>query len=383
MNRIKTGIFGAGFVGRVHLDAVRRLEFVEAAAIADTNVEVAQRLGAGFAIATVTKNYRDVLGDPAIDVVHICTPNAQHFSMVKDALQAGKHVVCEKPLATKIEEAQELVALATQKGLRNCVNHNLRYYPMVQQMRRMREAGDLGEILMVQGGYSQDWLFHDTDWNWRLESKTGGPSRCMADIGSHWFDMAEHVTGLRVTALCADLKTFHATRKQPKHPIETFANKLLGPEDYIERPVDTEDYGATIFHMGARARGSVVASQVSAGRKNRLSMEIYGTKSSVAWDQERPNELWIGHRDAGNQILLKDPALLKPEARSYADLPGGHSEGYDDTFKQIFRRYYASIIAPGSAPEYPQFVDGLRQLVILKAEIESHHARGWIEVPAL
>jgi predicted dehydrogenase len=195
--------------------------------------------------------------------------------------------------------------------------------------------------------------------------------------------MAEHVTGLRVTALCADLKTFHATRKEPKHPIETFANKLLGPEDYIERPVDTEDYGATIFHMGARARGSVVASQVSAGRKNRLSMEIYGTKSSVAWDQERPNELWIGHRDTGNQILLKDPSLLKPEARSYADLPGGHSEGYDDTFKQIFRRYYASIIAPGAAPEYPQFVDGLRQLVILKAEIESHHARGWIEVPAL
>jgi predicted dehydrogenase len=383
MNRIKTGIFGAGFVGRVHLDAVRRLEFVEAAAIADTNDEVAQRLGAGFAIATVTKNYRDVLGDPAIDAVHICTPNAQHFSMVKETLQAGKHVVCEKPLATKIEEAQELVALATQKGLRNCVNHNLRYYPMVQQMRRMREAGDLGEILMVQGGYSQDWLFHDTDWNWRLESKTGGPSRCMADIGSHWFDMAEHVTGLRVTALCADLKTFHATRKEPKHPIETFANKLLGPEDYIERPVDTEDYGATIFHMGARARGSVVASQVSAGRKNRLSMEIYGTKSSVAWDQERPNELWIGHRDTGNQILLKDPSLLKPEARSYADLPGGHSEGYDDTFKQIFRRYYASIIAPGAAPEYPQFVDGLRQLVILKAEIESHHARGWIEVPAL
>jgi predicted dehydrogenase len=383
MNRIKTGIFGAGFVGRVHLDAVRRLEFVEAAAIADTNDEVAQRLGAGFAIATVTKNYRDVLGDPAIDAVHICTPNAQHFSMVKETLQAGKHVVCEKPLATKIEEAQELVALATQKGLRNCVNHNLRYYPMVQQMRRMREAGDLGEILMVQGGYSQDWLFHDTDWNWRLESKTGGPSRCMADIGSHWFDMAEHVTGLRVTALCADLKTFHATRKEPKHPIETFANKLLGPEDYIERPVDTEDYGATIFHMGPRARGSVVASQVSAGRKNRLSMEIYGTKSSVAWDQERPNELWIGHRDTGNQILLKDPSLLKPEARSYADLPGGHSEGYDDTFKQIFRRYYASIIAPGAAPEYPQFVDGLRQLVILKAEIESHHARGWIEVPAL
>jgi predicted dehydrogenase len=383
MKRIKTGIFGTGFVGRVHLDAVRRLESVEAAAIADTNIEVAQRLCEGFAIPMATKDYRDVLCDPAIDAVHICTPNAQHFSMAKDALEAGKHVVCEKPLATSIEEAQELVALAARKKLRNCVSYCLRSHPMVQQMRRMREAGDLGEILIAQGTYSQDWLFYDTDWNWRLESKTGGPSRCMADIGSHWFDMAEFVTGLRVTALCADLKTFHATRKEPKHAIETFANKLLGPEDYIERPVDTEDYGATIFHMGPRARGSVVASQVSAGRKNRLSIEIYGTKSSVAWDQERPNELWIGYRDKGNQLLLKDPSLLKPEARTYADLPGGHCEGYDDTFKQAFRRFYASIGAPGAAVDYPQFADGLRQLVILKAELDSHRTRGWIDVPAI
>ncbi len=382
MTQLKTAIFGTGFMGRVHLEAVRRVESVAAVAIVGRKAESAQHLGAGFSIPTIATDYREILRDASIDAVHICTPNAQHFSMAKDALNAGKHVLCEKPLATSVEEGDELVALAAKEGLRNCVCHNLRYYPMVQQMRSMREAGDLGEILVVQGTYSQDWLLYDTDWNWRVETKAGGPSRCMADIGSHWFDMAEHVTGLRVRSLCADLQTFHPTRKQPKHSVETFANKLLGPEDYIETPVDTEDFGAVIFRMGQRTRGSVTASQVSAGRKNRLSIEIYGTRSSVAWDQERPDELWAGHRDAGNQIFIKDPSLLKPAARSYADLPGGHSEGYDDTFKQVFRRFYASIGVSGAVPEYPQFVDGLRQLKILSSVMESNRTRAWVDVPA-
>jgi predicted dehydrogenase len=383
MKQIRTAIFGSGFMGRVHLEAARRTESVEVAAIAARNADAARRLGTGFSVPTVTTDYREILRDPAIEAIHICTPNAQHFSMAKNALNAGKHVLCEKPLATSVEEGEELVSLAAKLGLRNCVCHNLRYYPMVQQMRAMREAGDLGDILVVQGTYSQDWLLYDTDWNWRVETKAGGPSRCMADIGSHWFDMAEHITGLRVKSLCADLQTFHPTRKQPKQSVETFANKLLGPEDYIETPVDTEDFGAVIFRMGTRTRGCVTASQVSAGRKNRLSIEIYGTRSSVAWDQERPDELWSGHRDDGNQIFIKDPSLLKPAARGFADLPGGHSEGYDDTFKQVFRRFYASIGANVGAPEYPHFTDGLRQLTILNAEMQSHQARGWVDVPAL
>jgi predicted dehydrogenase len=383
MKPIRTAIFGTGFMGRVHLEGVRRVESVEAAAVVGRTAESARRLGAGFSVPTIATDYREVLRDPAIDAVHICTPNAQHFSMAKDALLAGKHVLCEKPLATSVEEGEELVALAARQGLRNCVCHNLRYYPMVQQMRSMCAAGDLGEILVVQGTYSQDWLLYDTDWNWRVETKAGGPSRCMADIGSHWFDMAEHITGLRVNSLCADLQTFHPTRKQPKHSVETFANKLLGPEDYAETPVDTEDFGAVIFRMGTRTRGCMTASQVSAGRKNGLSIEVYGTKSSVAWKQERPDELWAGHRDSANQIYIKDPSLLKPAARSYADLPGGHSEGYDDTFKQVFRRFYASLSAPDAPPEYPQFSDGLRQLTILTAEMQSHRKQGWVDVPAL
>ncbi|MGB8866523.1 MAG: Gfo/Idh/MocA family oxidoreductase [Candidatus Sulfotelmatobacter sp.] len=383
MKLIKTAIIGTGFMGRVHLEAVRRLEYVEAAAIAGRNADAARRLGAGFSTPKIAADYREILRDPAIDVVHICTPNAQHFSMAKEALQAGKHVICEKPLATSVEEGEELVSIAERQGLRNCVCHNLRYYPMVQQMRRMREDGDLGEILVVQGTYFQDWLLYDTDWNWRVDAQAGGPSRCMADIGLHWFDMAEHVTGLFVTSLCADLQTFHPSRRKPKHSVETFSNKLLSPEDYMETAVDTEDFGAVIFRMGERTRGTVTASQVSAGRKNRLSIEICGTRASVAWNQERPDELWVGHRNAGNEIVVKDPSLLKPAVRDYADLPGGHSEGYDDTFKQVFRRFYASISNPGGVPEYPQFIDGMRQLTILNAVLQSHRMRSWIDVPAL
>ena len=379
MKTIRTAIFGTGFMGRVHLEAVRRVEFVEVAAIAGRKAEATKRMGEGFGVPVTTTEYRDVLRNPEIDAVHICTPNAQHFTMAKDALLAGKHVLCEKPLTTTVAEAEELVSLAERQRLRNCLCHNLRYYPMVQQMRSLRAAGELGEILVVQGTYSQDWLLYDTDWNWRVDAKAAGPSRCMADIGTHWFDMAEHVTGLRVTTLCADLQTFHKTRKQPKHSVETFSNKLMQPEDYVEMPVNTEDFAAVVLRMGERTRGGMTASQVSAGRKNRLSIEIYGTRSSVAWDQERPDELWQGHRDSGNAIVVKDPSLLLPAARSYADLPGGHSEGYDDTFKQVFRRFYASIHS-GEATEYPQFSDGLRQLTILDAALESHRTRKWIDV---
>jgi predicted dehydrogenase len=381
MKPIRTAIFGTGFMGRVHLEALRRVEHVEPSAITGRNIAAAEKLGSGFGVPYATPEA--ILADASINAVHICTPNALHFDMAKQALLAGKHVLCEKPLATSPAEAQELAAIASQKRLRVAVCHNLRYYPMVQQMRAMREAGDLGEILVVQGSYLQDWLLYETDWNWRVDSTHGGPSRCMADIGSHWFDAAEHITGLRVFSLCADLQTFHTTRQQPKQSVETFANKILSADDYIPTPVDTEDFGAVIFRMGTRARGAMTASQCSAGRKNRLSIEIYGTKSGVAWSQERPDELWIGHRDTANQIIIKDPALLHPSARPFADLPGGHSEGYDDTFKQLFRRFYASIADPEASPQYPTFADGLRQLNILNAVLESSRTHAWVEVPAV
>jgi predicted dehydrogenase len=254
-------------MGRVHLEALRRVEFVDVVAIAGRELAPAERLGAGFGVEIAVGDYRKLIEDATIDAIHICTPNATHYQMAKEALIAGKHVLCEKPLSVSVEQAQELVSLAQQRSLRNCVCHNLRYYPMVQQIRRMREAGDLGDVLVVQGTYSQDWLLFETDWNWRIDETAGGALRAMGDIGSHWFDMAEHLTGLRVSSLCADLQTFHRIRKRPRQRTETFGGKLIAAADVEDTPVQTEDFGAVLFRMGEHARGAMTASQVSAGRK--------------------------------------------------------------------------------------------------------------------
>jgi predicted dehydrogenase len=246
-------------------------------------------------------------------------------------------------------------------------------------MRRMREAGAFGEILVVQGTYSQDWMLYPTDWNWRVDPQLSGASRVMADIGSHFFDMAEHVTGMKVTSLCSDLQIFHPTRQEPAGGGESFSGKLGEARPGTQRIVTTEDFGATLFRMG-RARGVMTASQVSAGRKNGLVLEVYGTKGGATWRQEQPEELWLGHRDAPNQTLLKDPSLMDETARSWSDLPGGHAEGYHDTFKQLFRRFYDSIRDPGCVPDYPQMADGLRQMRILEAELESSRRQAWMDV---
>ena len=380
MKKLKTVVFGTGFVGRIHVEAIRRLGNVELYAIGVGPEDDGPKLAADLNVDHVSSDYETLLKDPEIDAVHVCTPNALHYPIARAALKAGKHVLCEKPLATSLAEARELAELAARTGLRNCTCHNLRFYPMIQQARRMCETGELGEILIVQGTYSQDWLLYETDWNWRLIAAEGGPSRCLADIGSHWCDTVEHITGQRITSLCADLQTFHETRKRPKHAVDTFSGKTLRPEDYDDVPIDTEDYAGVMFRMGERTRGTFTVSQVSAGRKNSFRFEIFGTKAGVAWDGEHQDALWIGHRNAPNEILLKDPSLLNAKARPYADLPGGHSEGYDDTFKQLFRRFYYSIERPEAKPEYPQFVDGLRQLTILESELASHQRHGWVDV---
>ncbi len=380
MKRLKAAVIGTGFMGRTHLEALRRVEGVDVIAVVGRKLDAAKKLAEGYGVPTALDSVDDLLKLPELDALHICTPNATHYPIAKAAIAAGKNILCEKPVAVSTAEAEELTQLAAKAGVRNCVCHNLRYYPMVQQMRRMREAGELGEILVAQGTYSQDWMLYDTDWNWRVEAEASGPSRVMADIGSHWFDMVEHITGLRVASLSADLAIFYPTRKRPKHSVESFTGKLPSAEDVEDVKVETEDFGAVVFRLGDKARGAMTASQVNAGRKNGLCVEIYGTKASVIWNQERPDELWIGNRNTPNQIIIKDPSLLLPAAGKYADLPGGHSEGYDDTFKQVFRRFYASIADPSAQPEYPQLADGLRQMRILDAEMESAKKRGWVDL---
>jgi predicted dehydrogenase len=382
MRKIKAAVFGTGFVGRVHVEGIRRQTNVELAAIAESNDALAKKFAAEMGIERSTGDYHTLLADKEIDAVHICTPNALHFPMAKAALEAGKHVVCEKPLAMSVAEAEEMVKLARAKNLANCVNHNLRYYPIVQHLRRIRENGELGDILVVQGTYSQDWLLYDTDWNWRIEAKSGGRSRVFADLGTHWCDMIQHLTGLRITSLCADMQTFHKTRKRPKGAVETFAGKTLKPEDYDEVPIDTEDFVSVLLRLGDRARGAFTVSQLAAGRKNGFAFEIYGTKGSAAWNQERPDELWLGQRNTPNRIIIKDPSLMDAKARSFADLPGGHSEGYDDTFKQIFRLFYKTVADRSATVEYPDFADGLHGVQICEKVLESSARHGWVDVPA-
>ncbi|HEX4637810.1 MAG TPA: Gfo/Idh/MocA family oxidoreductase [Rhizomicrobium sp.] len=379
MDRVRTAVIGTGFMGRVHLEALRRVENVDVVEIAATSSDKARAAAAGYNVLNATGDWQDVIRDPSIEAVHITTPNDSHFPIARAAFEAGKHVLCEKPLAMDVAQAQALVELQAEKKLRGGLCHNLRYYPMVQQMRRMREEGAFGEILVVQGTYSQDWMLYETDWNWRVDPDVSGPSRVMADIGSHFFDMAEHVTGLRVSSVCSDMQIFYPTRKQPKGDGETFSGKLGGPSETVDIPIVTEDFGATLFRMG-KARGAMTASQVSAGRKNGLVLEIYGTKGGASWRQERPEELWLGHRDAPNQVMLKDPSLMLEPARAFADYPGGHAEGYPDTHKQLFRRFYASIRDASLTPDYPQMADGLRQLKILEAELASHKAHAWVDV---
>jgi predicted dehydrogenase len=380
MSKISVGLIGAGFMGKVHAENLRRLGNVEIAAVAASSGEKARAFGDSIGVERTTGDYRVLLEDPALRAVHVLTPNALHFPMCRAALEAGKHVLCEKPFTVSVAEARELVDLAAGRDLANCIQHNLRYYPVVQQIRRMIEHGDLGEILIAQGTYSQDWLLYDTDWNWRVVAKENGALRAMGDIGSHWMDMIQHVTGLPITALCADLATFHKTRKEPKGPVETFAGKMLRPQDYEAVAIDTEDFGAVLLRLGDRARGAFTVSQMSAGRKNMFTVEIYGTEAGVSWNQERPDELWIGRRNAPNQVLIKDPSLMYPEAASYADFPGGHSEGYDDTHKQVFKRFYARVADASAAVEYPTFEDGLTGMRLLEKVAESARKRAWVEV---
>ena len=379
MSILKVGVIGCGFMGKTHVENLRRLGFVEVAAVAGVTPEEAQRFAAANNIPIAAANYQEILANPDIVGVHVCTPNALHAPVAKAALNAGKHVLCEKPLAMSAKEAKEMLDLAEKKKLCHATNHNLRCYPCIQQARAMIANGDLGDITIVQGTYSQDWLLYDTDFNWRITRKANGPLRTMGDIGSHWMDTIQHVTGLSITAISADLKIFHKTRKQPKVAIETFAGKTLKPEDYTKVKIDTEDFGMAMIHMGDTCRGAYTVSQITAGCKNRFEWLIAGTKASLSWNQERPDELWVGRRNEPNQLILKDASIFYPKAASYCDYPGGHSEGYDDCHKQLYKRFWGRVADRSLPIEYPTFADGLRGMQLLEAVIESNKKHAWVK----
>ena len=378
---IGVGVAGTGFIGPAHVEGLRR-NGIQVLGLAEYNNETARQKAAELGIPRGYGSLEGLLADPDIDVVHLATPNHLHHPHARAALLAGKHVICEKPLAMTSDQSAELVELAREKQLVNAVNFNLRMYPLAQQARSMMRSGELGEIFILQGSYLQDWLLFPTDWNWRLEPELGGTLRAVGDIGSHWLDLITFITDLHVEEVYADFMTFHPIRKKPARPLETFTGKMLTPEDYIDQPIHTEDYASIILHYENGVRGVLTVSQVSSGRKNRLFYEINGSKSSLAWNSERPNELWIGHRADPNQTLLKDPSLLSPEARAVSSYPGGHNEGFPDTFKQLYNKVYDYILTGdfSRTPDFPTFADGHYEMQLCEAIARSAQEKTWVKV---
>lgn len=380
MQRITAGIVGTGFIGPAHVEALRRLGNVDVVAVAERGQDLADRKARELSIPKGYGDYRQLLADPLIQVVHNCTPNHLHFEVNRDILAAGKHVVSEKPLAMDGKESRELVRLAEKAGVVHAISFNYRYIPLVQQARLMVAKGDVGPVLAVQGSYLQDWLLLETDWNWRLVPEMSGESRAVADVGSHLCDTVQFITGLRIVRVMADLVTIHKHRKRPKVEVETYAGKLLKPDQMEDVPIKTEDYGSILVEFDNGAHGVLTVNQCAAGRKNRLFFEIDGGKAALAWDLERPNELWIGRRDASNQLLMKDPSLLYPEAREYAHYPGGHQEGYPDAPKNLFRNVYGKIAGTRAGDDFATFEDGHRAIAICDAVLQSSRERKWIDV---
>ena len=288
--------------------------------------------------------------------------------------------MCEKPLAMDATESRELVELAAGSGLINAVNFNIRYYPLNQHAHDVVTAGEIGDVRLVTGRYFQDWLLLDSDWNWRLQPERGGRLRAVGDIGSHWLDLVTFVTGRRIVAVMAELSTFIGARREPTGPVETFSTEVAA--ETVAREIATEDTALILLRFENGARGAVSISQISAGRKNSLQYEIDGSRSSVAWDSEQPDQVWFGHRERPNEILLKNPALMSPAGRAAAALPGGHVEGFGDTFGAHFRAIYADVAAgaPAAHPSYPTFADGHDEMLVNDAIAESDRAGHWVDV---
>jgi predicted dehydrogenase len=377
---LRAAVIGAGFVGRAHIEALRRLAIPIQGVLGSSPSRTAEACRA-LGIARAYQLMADLASDDSVDVVHVCTPNHLHFPQTEAALRAGKHVMCEKPLAMNTQETAALVGLARERERVGAVTYNLRYYPLCQEAHALVKQGAIGEPRIAHGTYLQDWLFYPHDWNWRLDPALGGRMRAVADIGTHWLDLVAWITGRKLTELCADLATIIPVRQRPKGPVETFQKT----RDLASEPVrmTTDDYGSILLRFEGNLRGVLTVSQVSAGRKNRMWFEIDGSEGSLAWDEEQPNLLWLGSRKEANRWLIKDPSLMSPEARPYAGYPAGHAEGYPDTFVQLFRDLYGYIAAGDfKAPRsFPTFETGHREVKLCELIALSAGERRWVEVP--
>lgn len=366
MKRLKAAVVGMGFIGVAHVEALRRVPYVDVVAIADTFgvQEKAERLGVPKAFS----DYREMMDVCKPDCVHVCTPNSMHTEVVMAAIQRGIHVVCEKPMARDAQEAQKMVDAIRDSGLVGALNFHNRYYPIPYRMRRMVQNGELGQIYHVQGGYLQDWLQHKTDFSWKLLSAQCGKTRATADLGSHWMDLAEYVTGQKITEVFAEFKTVYPQR------IQMTEN---GPQDV---DIDTEDFSCILLRFDGGAVGTATFSAVFSGKKNQTVLQVAGTKRSLEWDNEKVNDLLIGRRDEPNELLTKDPSLVDNNTASIISYPGGHAEGFPDAFKQNFTAIYSAIRGETPANPFATFADGLHMMKVCDALYESAHTGRWIAV---
>ena len=376
MKTYTAAVIGAGFIGAAHVEALRRLGNVKVVALCDTfgAREKADRMNIELAYS----DYEKMMDEVRPDAIHICTPNSTHYAIAKSAIGRGIHFVCEKPFTTTVEQAKELVKLAEEKGVTGAVNFHNRLYPITNEMRQIVAAGELGELFSAHGEYIQDWLLYETDYSWRLDSSQTGKTRAMADIGSHWIDLMEFVTGEKIRRVSATFRTVYPVRKKPLAKVETF--QTAKDTEYEPIPIDTEDEAALIFELTNGAIGNAIISMVYAGRKNTMTLHLAGSREALSWSSEDLNNLWIGHRERPNEQLTKDAALMHPASARLAGYPSGHIEGFPDAFKNVFREFYDSLDHPGDY-SFARLTDGLRQMQLLDCLYQSATTHQWVEIP--
>ena len=380
LSEIKAAVVGVGFIGVAHVEALRRLG-VDVVGVVGSTPERARKKAESANLPRVYDGLDELLSDDMVDVVHVASPNPAHAEQVRAVIKADKHVVCEKPLALTSRDTGDLLDRARSSGLVHAVCYNIRFYPLCHQMHSLVTSGAIGAPRLVTGSYLQDWLLLPTDWNWRLVPEQAGELRAVADIGSHWLDLARFITGRRVVEVMADLHTLVPARRHPSGPVETFAT-VSGDEDLIEEEMSSDDAAGILLRFEGGTKGLVAVSQVSAGRKNTVTIEVDGSDSAVSWWSEDPDRMWIGHRGRPNEILQRDPSLVDESVKGLIAYPAGHVEGYPDTFRALFAEVYADIAGGtrSDTPTYPTFADGHDALCVLEAVAKSSAEGRWVTV---
>jgi predicted dehydrogenase len=375
ITNIGAAVIGTGFIGTVHVQALRRLG-VEVKGVLGSSKARGQGRAAEIGVAHAYVSLDELLADGAVDVVHVASPNHAHYPQVKAILAAGKHVICEKPLAMTSQQSAEMVELAAASGKVCAVCYNIRFYPLNQQAHGMVQAGELGNIRFITGHYHQDWLAKSTDWNWRLQSEVGGALRSVGDIGTHWVDLTSFVSGRKAQAVMAELTTFLPERQRPTGPVETFTSGSGGAEVVA---VDTDDAAAIMIRYEGGARGVMSTSQISVGHKNSLKWDIAGSQASAAWNSETPDHLFIGHRDEPNQTLMRDFTLMNARGVAAATLPPGHVEGFADSFVNFFRAVYTDVSKGWRSADatWADFEDGHYEMRFCDAVLKSAREGRW------